>query len=73
MDRLAFCQIHQMSAGSLDFKLKTMTEIHGWLNSICSHQLRYSGGKLLDKVVSRTGSLQVTRYADIEETTKICQ
>ncbi|TPX21020.1 hypothetical protein DIZ76_016920 [Coccidioides immitis] len=38
-----------MTAGALDSQLKTMSEIHGWLNLFYSHQFQYSSGKMLDE------------------------
>ncbi|KMU79336.1 hypothetical protein CISG_07822 [Coccidioides immitis RMSCC 3703] len=40
-----------MTAGALDSQLKTMSEIHGWLNLFYSHQFQYSSGKMLDESV----------------------
>ncbi|KAI1939195.1 hypothetical protein LOZ57_006155 [Ophidiomyces ophidiicola] len=34
---------------TLGSNLKTMSEIHGWLNPFYTHQFRYGGGKLLDE------------------------
>ncbi|EDN03935.1 predicted protein [Histoplasma mississippiense (nom. inval.)] len=38
-----------MSASTLDSQLKSVSEIHGFLNTFFSHQFRYGGGKLLDE------------------------
>jgi hypothetical protein len=38
-----------MSSGALDSQLKSVSEIHGFLNPFYSHQFRYGGGKLLDE------------------------
>lgn len=38
-----------ISADMLDSQLKSMSEIHEFLNTFFSHQFHYSGGKLLDK------------------------
>nr|KMM71108.1 hypothetical protein CPAG_07415 [Coccidioides posadasii RMSCC 3488] len=40
-----------MTAGVLDSQLKTMSEIHRWLNLFYSHQFQYSSGKMLDESV----------------------
>lgn len=38
-----------MTAATLDSQLKSLSEIHGFLNPFYSHQFRYGGGKLLDE------------------------
>jgi hypothetical protein len=39
----------QMSGSALDGHLRTLSEIHGFLNHFFSHQFRYGGGSLLDQ------------------------
>ncbi|KAE8148498.1 hypothetical protein BDV25DRAFT_168391 [Aspergillus avenaceus] len=39
----------RMTGGSLDAQLRTLSEIHGFLNHFFSHQFRYGGGGLLDQ------------------------
>ncbi|EDN02645.1 predicted protein [Histoplasma mississippiense (nom. inval.)] len=47
--QVRFLRDTPMSAGTLDSQLKSMSEIHGFLNTFFSHQFRYGGGKLLDE------------------------
>ena len=38
-----------MNGSTLDAQLRVISEIHGFLNPLFSHQFRYGGGELLDK------------------------
>ncbi|KAL4783685.1 hypothetical protein BJX76DRAFT_329065 [Aspergillus varians] len=38
-----------MSGETLDGQLRSLSEIHGFLNPFFSHQFRYGGGELLDQ------------------------
>ena len=38
-----------MSGSTLDGQLRTLSEIHGFLDHFFSHQFRYGGGSLLDQ------------------------
>ncbi|EDN07394.1 predicted protein [Histoplasma mississippiense (nom. inval.)] len=61
MDCYVFCKVDvvdgearilrdtPMTAGALDSQMKSLSEIHGFLNPFYSHQFRYGGGKLLDE------------------------
>lgn len=39
----------RMSGETLDGQLRSLSEIHGFLNPFFSHQFRYGGGELLDQ------------------------
>lgn len=61
MDCYVFCKVDvvdgearilrdtPMTAWALDSQMKSLSEIHGFLNPFYSHQFRYGGGKLLDE------------------------
>ncbi|KKZ68058.1 hypothetical protein EMCG_06270 [[Emmonsia] crescens] len=38
-----------MTTATLDSQLKSASEIHGWCNTVYSHQFHYGGGQMLDK------------------------
>ncbi|OXV05446.1 hypothetical protein Egran_06786 [Elaphomyces granulatus] len=60
-DYYIFCQVEKadgeikilrdqpMSEGSIDSQLGSLSEIHGFIKPLYSHQFRYGGGKLLDE------------------------
>lgn len=38
-----------MNGSTLDAQLRSLSEIHGFLNALFSHQFRYGTGELLDQ------------------------
>ncbi|EEH20209.2 hypothetical protein PABG_02468 [Paracoccidioides brasiliensis Pb03] len=54
-----------MSSSTLDSQMKSMSEIHGFLNPLFSHQFRYGPGKLIDEsgFVSDAGRNTIMNHA----------